>query len=226
MSLLRLVSVVLIATLLLGGCDEPPRPTLNLHRAVTVGDVEQIRRHLYWRTELNEPGPDGAYPLHIAARQGSVTVARDLLRSGARLDVEDSDGHTPLYLAFANGRIPTARLLLDAGAGQDLQQLFLALVAADAVDREGIALLLGNGVAIDALGPDGRAALHLAVANGHVRLARRLLVAGADVNLATSAGLTPASLASAAGEPALMTLLRQYGADDLDAAEPASAAPR
>ncbi|TVQ91230.1 MAG: ankyrin repeat domain-containing protein [Chromatiaceae bacterium] len=219
MSFLRLASAVLVATLLLGGCDEPPRPTLNLYRAVTVGDVEQIRRHLYWRTQLNEPGPDGAYPLHIAVRQGSVTVARDLLRGGARLDVQDGDGHTPLYLALANGRIPTARLLLDAGAADDLQQLFLALVAADAIDREGIALLLANDVGVNVLGPDGRAALHVAVAHGYVRLARRLLVAGADVNLPTGDGVTPAHLAAASGEPALITLLRQYGAEDPDAAD-------
>lgn len=211
----RIVLPIMLA-LFLHGCGEPPEPTVNLYRAVHIGDLDQIKRHMFWGSDTNKPGPDGSYPLHVAASQGRVAVAAELLQHGADTDARDREGRTPLHVALANGKIPVARLLLQHGADDDLQALLQDLVRADSADRDTVDLLLARGVDINALGPDGKAPLHLAVTNGYVKLAKRLITAGADVNLADADGSTPLALATETTSPRtngiMADLLEQYGA--------------
>jgi ankyrin repeat protein len=188
MSLLRPVIAALAVLPLLAGCDEPPKPSVNLYRAVHIGDLDQIKRHLYWRTDINRPGPDGNYPLHVAVSDGRVAIARELIRNGAELDVRDAEGHTPLHVALANGKVPAARLLLDEGADDDLQALLFDLMRDGVADRDTLELLASRGVNLNELGPDGQAPLQ------------------------NAAGETPLALADAGDEPMLRTLLTQYGA--------------
>jgi ankyrin repeat protein len=213
---IRRIVFPLLLVLFLHGCGEPPKPTVNLYRAVHIGDLDQIKRHMFWGTEMNRPGPDGSYPIHVAASQGRVAVAAELLQHGADAEARDRDGRTPLHVALANGKIPVAQLLLQHGADDDLQALLQDLVRSDSADRDAVDLLVGRGVDINALGPDGKAPLHLAVTNGYVKLAKRLITAGADVNLPDADGSTPLALAketTAQRSNGIMAdLLEQYGA--------------
>lgn len=203
----------LCAALALAACGEPPQPTTNFYRAVHSGDLDQIKRHLYWGADVNQPGPDGRYPLQVAVADGRVVIARKLLDHGARLDVRDQIGHTPLYVALANGRVPAAELLMERGAGDNPQALLRRLVAEDQLDRDSLELLLRRGVDLNALGPDGLAPLHQAVNNNHLKVAKWLLQEGADVNRVTDAGDTVLDLALAAGvDPNLILVLERYGA--------------
>lgn len=217
MSLLRSLLRALVITLaligLLTGCDEPPQPTVNLHRAVHSGDLDQIKRHLFWKTDINQPGADGDYPLHVAVSQGRVVIARELLSHGARIDARDALGRTPLHVALANGKIQAAQLLLERGADDDLQALLLDLANAQALDRDSIELLSARGIDLNAANPKGQTPLHLAVAAANLKLAKQLISAGAKVNLADSSGKTALEIAEEQGEPTMVTLLEQYGAE-------------
>lgn len=213
MSSLRTVAMMLILVGLLSGCDEPPEPTVNLYRAVHSGDLDQIKRHLFWKTDINQPGPDGSYPLHVAVSQGRVVIARELLSHGARLDARDALGRTPLHVALANGKIQAAELLLQQGAEDDRQALLFQLAEAQALDRDSIDFLTAHGADLNSIGPEGRAPLHLAVAAGNLKLAKQLISAGAKVNLEDSSGQTPLDIASGQDEPTLIRLLEQYGAE-------------
>lgn len=185
---------------------------MNLYRAVHIGDLDQIKRHLFWKTEIDQAGPDGDYPLHVAVRQGRVVIARELIDHGARLDARDALGRTPLHVALASGKAQAAELLLQAGADDELQGLFFDLVAEQALDRDTIELLAERGVDLDASDPEGQPALHRAVAAGDLKLAKRLIDAGADVNRTDSSGRTVLEIADVGGEPTMVTLLEQYGA--------------
>lgn len=202
--------------LTLSGCGEPPRPTVNLYRAVHVGDLDQIKRHLFWKTEINQPGPDGSYPLHVAVSNGRVAIAKELLKHGARTDVRDRLGRTPLHVALANGKIPSATLLMSAGADDELQPLLFELVREGNADRDTLELLTRHGADVNATDPDGATPLLIAIANGDVKLAKRLISAGADVNQTDAAGMTPLARARALEDPfnaeILSRLLEQYGA--------------
>jgi hypothetical protein len=214
----HLLPTLLLCSLvsLLPSCGEPPKPTVNLYRAVHTGDVDQIKRHLFWGTDVNQPGADGNYPLHVAVSQGKVAIAKELLRHGASTNSPNALGQTPLHVALANGKVPAAELLLSRGADDDLQALFFQLVDSGDVDRDTLDLLIREGVDIDKPADDGIPALHTAVISGNVKLAKRLISAGADVNAAAANGATPMSLAASIDDPTtagIMTeLLRQYGA--------------
>lgn len=191
------LSLVLLPALPLGGCGGRPQPTVNLYRAVQVGDLQQIKRHIEWGTDLNQPDADGNRPLHVAARAGQVATARELAEHGASLVALDSEGHTPLELALLHGKTQVAALLVERGAPLDVQATLVTLVRAGVSDRDSFAFLIRRGA--DPNRPDGlgHAPLHLAAGLGHLETAKRLIALGADVNRPDAAGRTPLSLARA-----------------------------
>ncbi|MGB5831388.1 MAG: ankyrin repeat domain-containing protein [Thiohalocapsa sp.] len=208
--------LLLSLSIFLTGCGEPPKPSLSLYRAVHIGDLDQIKRHLFWGTDVNRPGPDGDYPLHVAVGQGRVAIAKELLQNGAERDARDAIGRTPLHLALSSGKVHAAKLLLDNGADEDLQALLFDLVREDTADRDTLHFLSQQGVDLNAQGPDGASPLHVAAASGDVKQAKRLIAAGADINLVDASGATPLSLAATLRDPAtkeiMIELLAQYGA--------------
>ncbi|MEA3640560.1 MAG: ankyrin repeat domain-containing protein [Lamprobacter sp.] len=211
--LLRTLLTGLALIGLLSGCDEPPRPTVNLYHAVHSADLDQIKRHRFWKTDINQAGPDGRYPLHVAVSQGRVVIARELLKQGAKLDARDALGRTPLHVALANGKTQAAQLLLKHGAEDDLQALLFDLANEQALDPDSIELLKSRGADLNATDPEGHAPLHRAVAAANLKLAKQLISAGANVNLASSSGKTTLQIAEEQDEPTLVALLEQYGAE-------------
>lgn len=197
--------------LLAGGCTKPQPPTVSLYRALQVGDLDQVKRHLYHGSAVDSPDAQGDYPLHIAATKGQVVIVRALLEHGVEVDVRDAAGHTPLHLALASGRVQLAEMLFDAGGAESPQALLFALVRADSADRDVLALLRRRGADFNARDPSGQAPLHLAVADGQVALAKRLILAGADPNLPDAQGRTPLSQALDRRDADLIRMLRQYG---------------
>jgi ankyrin repeat protein len=197
----------------LGGCEDPPKPTVNLYRAVHSGDLDQIKRHLFWKTDINQPGPDGKYPLHVAVSQGRVTIAKTLVEQGADLQARDPLGRTPLHVALANGKVPTAEMLVERGADDDLQALLFDLTQEQALDRDTLEFLVEHGVDINAPDPSGRPPLLSAVQAGDLRLAKRLIGAGADINLTDASGTRALEIAERNADAPMVTLLDQYGAE-------------
>lgn len=216
MRLLLLILLLFSLTSSLTGCNEPPKPTVNLYRSVHIGDIEQIKRHLFWGTDINQPGPNGDFPLHIAVGQGSIAIARELLRHGADVNARNAAGHTPLHVALASGKVPSAKLLLNEQPDDDLQALLLTLVREQAADSDTLEFLTKRGIDVNAADQDGEPPLHLAVSLGDVKLARRLIIVGADVNATNAAGLTPLAIAQKLNDQTsakiITQLLKQYGA--------------
>jgi ankyrin repeat protein len=127
----------------------------QLTEAVTAGDAGRVRRLLH-----DDPALAGAYTddgwsmLHLAA---TAEIAGLLLDAGAEIDAPNrhqvfGPGGRPLHAAVYQRRDDVVRLLLDRGAD------------VNATDRA------------------GWTALHMAVANGQLALARTLLDAGAGPN--------------------------------------------
>jgi len=203
---------LVMSAILIIGCSPPPEPTINLYRAIHAGDLDQIKRHLHWGTDINQPGPDGDYPLHVAAKRGYIVIVEALLEYGAKLDVKDGAGHSPLQAALLAGKAQTARILFRHGASDAPQELLVLLVRNGIADRDALALVVNQGADVNARDQGGLRPLHLAVGGGQVLVVKRLITLGAEVNLADDQGHTPLALAKAAGRRDIAALLESYGA--------------
>jgi ankyrin repeat protein len=211
------ILALLLLALILIGCTEPARPTISLYRAIQVGDLDQIKRHIRWGTDLNQPDPNGDLPLHVAARAGQVSIARELAGNGADLEARNKAGETPMDLALAHGKTKVAELLLGFRVGLDPQAALVTLVGKGISDRDAFDFLIRRGADTNRPDPQGQAPLHLAIRLGHLETTRRLLQRGADVNRPDGAGRTPLALAQGLDPGAshardIIATLRQYGA--------------
>lgn len=201
-----------LLSLIYTGCGKPPEPTLSLYRAIQLGDLNQLRRHLFWGTDVNQTDPAGDTPLHVAARQGEVVITETLINGGARLEPQDRQGRTPLYIALRSGKTEVAQLLVRRGAAVDTNALLFALVRDGLTDRDALAYLQRLGANLDAQDRDGDRPLHIAAAKGNLLLCKRLIALGADLNLTNTQGKTPLEIATEGGQSYIQELLRRYGA--------------
>jgi ankyrin repeat protein len=208
----RFFPVLALTTLLLAACSEPPQPTINLYRAIHAGDLDQIKRHLYWGTDVNQPDPTGDYPLHVAARRGRVVIAETLLDHGADANVRDDAGTTALEVALAHGKTQVAQVIVKAGASDEPQDLLFGLARAGISDRDSLKFLVDRGADVNLKDKNGDAPLHIAVRNDHLQLTKRLLDQGADVNLPGAEGRTPLEIAQTNGNRYISRELERFGA--------------
>ncbi len=212
MSLVRVPAALVLSVLVFAACGEPPPPTINLYRAIQGGDLDQIKRHIHWGTDINQTDPQGEQPLHVAARRGRLIIARELLENGADPNATNRAGETPLQVALVAGKTQLAGVLLEAGATGDPQALLFVLVRAGVDDRDSLVLLTERGADVNAKDQSGTTPLHIAVGDGRRRLTKRLIDLGADVNAPDGSGRTPLSIATEKGNRHIVDLLRRFGA--------------
>lgn len=208
----RLSSILLLLSLLAGGCGAPDRPTVSLYLAVQRGDIDQVERHLHWGSDINQPFPSGRMPLHDAAEKGRIVLVKLLLKHGATVDATDSAGRTPLQLAILTGRTQVAAELLRAGAQLDASALMLDAARAGVEDRDVVRFLGKHGANLNATDEHGNSALLIAIAKGNHRLVHHLVEQGADVNLRNHEGRTALDIATRNNAVDMQQFLLRNGA--------------
>lgn len=119
-------------------------------------------------------------------------------------------GTTPLHMAAAGGHAGTVAALLRAGLSRDARtkvQRTALHVAAGAGHAAVVAALLAAGASVEPCDMLRMTPLHWAARRRHRHVAALLLAAGADPARQDKFRQTPLSLATAAGDPALLRLL-------------------
>jgi uncharacterized protein len=157
-----IVGIMVILSLALSACGEPERPTVSIQHAAKTGDIDQLKRHFYWGTDVNALDDEGYTALVYATNSGHEDVAKMLIDKGADVNAKNKGYWTPLHQASKDGHTEIVELLIAKGADVNAQE--------QKYDNT---------------------PLHNAAYNGHVDVAELLIVKGADVNAKNNYASTP-----------------------------------
>jgi ankyrin repeat protein len=177
----------------------PASEVQSLAEAAMQGDVARLQALLKTGANPDTPGPFGTPALHWRVDADDLSGVGQLLKAGADPNGVTERGITPLMLAIANGNAAMVQALLRAGARAD--QLLsggetLLMRAAETGVPEVVTLLLQQGLPVDARESQfGQTALMYAARAGHAGAAAVLLAHGAQLDVATVVGRTPAFVA-------------------------------
>ncbi|MFM1897214.1 MAG: Phosphocholine transferase AnkX [Pseudomonadota bacterium] len=214
--------------------------TTALHWASYHDHLDSARRLLEAGADVNATTDLGVTALWLAAENGSAVMVELLLQAGADPGIALRSGETPLVTAALTGNARVVSALLAAGADPNtilLRNQTALMWAANQQHAEVVKALLQYGADPNVRTetrtqyiktekpqdshPDyktwveegGYTPLMFAARAGDLASARELLAAGADVNAVSAFGISPAIMAVNGGNPGLLALLLDSGAD-------------
>ena len=122
--------------------EEIKEPASNIWVSAKKGDIESIKQHIAYGTDLNSKGSSrDETALIIASCQGHFEIVDLLVNNDVDLDIQNDEGVTAQFCAVFFGQTEIVQLLYDAGAdpniimNQDLTVMDLVSVEWDS-DRE------------------------------------------------------------------------------------------
>ena len=122
--------------------EEIKEPASNIWVSAKKGDIESIKQHIAYGTDLNSQGSSREETaLIIASCQGHYEIVDLLVNNDVDLDIQNDEGVTAQFCAVFFGQTDIVQLLKDAGAdpniimNQDLTAMDLVSVEWDS-DRE------------------------------------------------------------------------------------------
>jgi ankyrin len=196
--------------------------TLPIHLAAENGSAALLAALLDAGADVDALSPLGETPLMTAARTGVTAAIELLLERGAKVDARDSSfEQTALMLAVREGHADAVSLLLEHGAAVDASTRvgpppsFVPPCKGTGCGSEGVGINRGGlpdrGRRAATLG--GMTPLNYAARDGRLEEARRLIAAGADVELAEANGIRPLLMALLNNQLEVAYLLLEHGAD-------------
>jgi len=116
--------------------EEIKEPANNIWISSKKGDIESIKQHIAFGTDLNSKGSSrDETALIIAACQGHYEVVKLLVNEGADLNIQNDEGVTAQFCAVFFGQLEIVQILSDAGADPNIINS-LDLTAMDLVSVE------------------------------------------------------------------------------------------
>jgi len=184
------------------------KPKTSFTAAAVDGDIEQVKSHLAWGTDINEKTISGDTALHYAIKYRHQDVAELLIANGADINGPNRDGETPAHLAIKADQKEVLDLLLAKGA--TVSPVHLAAYKGDLAT---VRKFIEGKAPVNVVGEGGLTLLHAAASGGQRETAAYLISHGADGNALDKKKQTPLFCAAAAGHRAIVRLLIDKGAD-------------
>jgi len=96
-------------------------PANSIWISAKKGDIESIKQHIAFGTDLNSKGSSrDETALIIAACQGHYEVVKLLVSEGANLNIQNDEGVTAQFCAVFFGQLEIVEILSDAGADPNI----------------------------------------------------------------------------------------------------------
>lgn len=178
--------------------------------AINAGDVAGVQEALQFGVSPDATDFTGRPILALAAREGHTEIVGRLLMAGATVNAEDLIGFTALHEAAREGKTEVVARLLEGGADAGHKSKDTALyltpmhMAALADSADIIKLLASNGAEVDALGREKGTPLFWGIGDRKFASSLALLELGADPNITSTYGFSPADIAKNIGNTAIL----------------------
>jgi len=169
----------------------------------SVGGVRSLKAKIKTRLiKIRKKNVVTTKPYYWATRHGNVPAVRACLESGVDVNkVLTRDNSTALHVAAFYGQAAVVKALIEAGADVNKPS------SPHDMDARGKSTGVLHNVSYNFT------PVYIAAAMGHTHAVMELIMAGADVNQATSKGVTPLYVAAQNGHEACVVSLIQAGAD-------------
>ena len=200
---------------------ELPAMNEQLGQAAERGDTPAVLRLLANGAQINSSDARGRTPVMAATHGNRVAPVQALIAAGADIDLQDNLQDNPFLYAGAEGLLDILKLTIEAGANTKLTNRYGGTALIPAAERGHVEvvseLLTRTDVDINHVNNLGWTALLEAIILGdggprRSEVVRRLINAGADVNLADGQGMTPLTHARQRGYTQMIELLEAAGA--------------
>jgi hypothetical protein len=163
------------------------------------GDVEALKRLVEAGASLESPNAAGETPLLLAVKNDHLPAAVYLIDAGSNINAQAANEDSPWLLAGALGRTEMLRHMIPKGPDFSLRNRFGGNALIPACERahvETVKLLLTTKIDVNHVNNLGWTCLLEIVILGdggarHVEVAKLVLAAGADPNIADKDGVTP-----------------------------------
>jgi ankyrin repeat protein len=191
----------------------------RLLRAAASGDSAELRRLIAAGAPVEARDGQGRTALLLAVEANHVEIAKALLDAGASVNAQAANLDTPWLLAGARGRTAIIAMMLSKKPDLTIRNRFGGNALIPACERahvEAVPLLLSAGIDVNHVNNLGWTCLLEIVILGdggprHQEVARLVLAAGADPNLADKDGVTPLAHARNRGQREVARLIEAAG---------------
>jgi uncharacterized protein len=187
--------------------------------AATRGDATTVRKLIGAGAPLDPVDASKRTPLLIAVETNELETATLLIEAGANINAQAANLDTPWLLAGARGRAEMLRLMIAKKPDLSLRNRFGGNALIPACERahvEAVEVLLTTQIDVNHINNLGWTCLLEIVILGdggprHVEVAKLVLAAGANPNIADKDGVSPLTHAKRKGQRHVAALIDAAG---------------
>lgn len=209
-------AAILAGVLLMTGASEAQTGLLE---AAGRGDLAAVNRLIAAKADLEQRDGQRQTPLLLAVAGNHVAVAKALLAAGASPNAQAANQDTPWLLAGASGRTEIIAAMLPLKPDLTIRNRYGGNALIPACERahvETAKLLLTSGIDVNHVNNLGWTCLLEIVILGdggprHQQVAKLVLDAGANPNLADKDGVSPLQHARKRGQSEVARLITAAG---------------
>ena len=189
----------------------------GLHKAVHFNDLNEIKRLIETKADLDARDGNGRTPAHVAGFASNEQALQLLAKAGADMNLLDNDLYDVVTIAAVADDPEMLSVAIETGNRADLTTSIYdgtALIAAAHLGHEEVVRrLIKAGAPLDHINNLHWTALIEAVVLGnggsrHVETARALVEAGADVTIGDRNGITALEHAQKRGYDAMVKVIQ------------------